>query len=472
MNPPNILWICTDQQRLDTIGAMGVPHARTPHLDRLCASGTAFRNAYCQSTVCTPSRSSFLTGMYPGTIGAERNNNDRWSERADLLPRLLRDGAGYDCGLVGKLHLAGAYQREAQGSRVHGVRVFEPEARPRDDGYRIFQWSHSPFDDWGRQHAYANWVRDKGFDLGELRHLGEPIPAECHQTTFCADTAIEFISGHLDSPWLVSMNPFDPHPPFDPPSDYLARFDSAAMPGPAFRTSDLDAQARLAAVDFQSSAQPPDPVADGPRKAAYHAMIELIDENVGRVIKALEDSGQRERTLIIFMSDHGDMLGDHGLWGKGCRFYEGLVRVPLIVSWPGRVQEGVVSDALVELTDLVPTLMDVIGLEAPGGLPGCSLWPLLTAQGAVNSHREFVRCDYHGALHLGRGPQRSHGTMIRTEGWKLVRYHGTGLGELFNLEQDPMEFDNRWNDLACADLRQYMTGLVPETRISPRFPAT
>ncbi len=463
MNRPNILWICTDQQRLDTIGALGNPHARTPNLDRLCATGTVFRNAYCQSPVCTPSRSSFLTGRYPGAIGAERNNNDRWPERADLLPRLLRDQAGYDCGLVGKLHLAGAYQREAQDSRVHGVRVFEPEVRPADDGYRVFQWSHSPFDDWGRHHAYGNWVRARGFDLGEMRRRAEPISAECHQTTFCADAAIEFITGGLERPWLASMNLFDPHPPFDPPSDYLARFDPAAMPGPAFRSSDLDAQARLADVDFQTSAMPPDPAADGRRKAAYHAMIELIDENVGRVLKALEDSGQRERTLIIFMSDHGDVLGDHGLWGKGCRFYDGLVRVPLVVSWSGRMQEGVVSDALVELTDLVPTLMDTAGLDVPGGLPGRSLVPLLTGQAPTNSHREFVRCDYHGALNLGREPKRSHGTMIRTEGWKLALYHGTGLGELFNLEQDPMEFDNRWDDPACADLRRYMTGLVPET---------
>lgn len=463
MNRPNILWICTDQQRLDTIGALGHPHVRTPNLDRLCATGTVFRNAYCQSPVCTPSRSSFLTGRYPSTIGAERNNNDRWPERADLLPRLLRDQAGYDCGLVGKLHLAGAYQREIPNSRVHGARVFEPEVRPVDDGYRVFQWSHSPFDDWGRHHAYGNWVRDRGFDLGEMRRRAEPIPAECHQTTFCADTAIEFIAGGLASPWLASMNLFDPHPPFDPPPDYLTRFDPAAMPGPAFRHSDLDAQARLANVDFQTSAMPPDPAADGRRKAAYHAMIELIDENVGRVLKALEDSGQRERTLIIFMSDHGDMLGDHGLWGKGCRFYDGLVRVPLVVSWPGRMQEGVVSDALVELTDLVPTLMDAAGLDVPDGLPGRSLVPLLTGQAPINSHREFVRCDYHGALKLGRAPKRSHGTMIRTESWKLALYHGTGLGELFNLEQDPMEFDNRWDDPACADLRRYMTGLVPET---------
>ena len=463
MNPPNILWICTDQQRLDTIGALGHPHVRTPHLDRLCASGTVFRNAYCQSTVCTPSRSSFLTGWYPGTIGAGRNNNDRWPERAELLPRLLRDRVGYDCGLVGKLHLAGAYQRETRDSRRHGVRVFEPEVRPADDGYRVFRWSHSPFDDWGRRHAYANWVRGKGFDLGELRLGAEPIPAECHQTTFCADTAIEFVTGRLASPWLVSMNPFDPHPPFDPPADHLARFDPDAMPNPVFRDSDLDAQAGLADIDFQSSAKPPDPAADGPRMAAYHAMIELMDENVGRVLKVLEKIGQRDRTLVVFMSDHGDMLGDHGLWGKGCRFYEGLVRVPLVMSWPGRIREGVVSDALVELTDLVPTLMDAAGLDAPAELPGHSLLPLLTGRVPAHSHREFVRSDYHGALDLGRGSRRSHGTMIRTASWKLVRYRGTGLGELFDLGQDPMEFDNRWDDPSCADRRRQMASLIPDT---------
>ena len=141
--PPNILWICTDQQRYDTIGAGGNAHVRTPRLDRLWRDGTAWTHAFCQSPICTPSRASFLTGTYPSTCQNTRNGNARYRGRYPLVTRLLA-GAGYDCGLIGKLHLAGAYER--------------PEPRG-DDGYRYWRWSHAPRDGWPSGHAYADWVR-------------------------------------------------------------------------------------------------------------------------------------------------------------------------------------------------------------------------------------------------------------------------------------------------------------------------
>ena len=127
---PNILWICTDQQRFDTIASLENPHIRTPRIDGLVASGLAFTHAYCQSPICTPSRSSFLTGMYPSSVHGCANGNDYWDDSAPLVTRLLAD-AGYDCGLAGKLHLAGAHGR------------VEPRG---DDGYRVFKWSHDPRD--------------------------------------------------------------------------------------------------------------------------------------------------------------------------------------------------------------------------------------------------------------------------------------------------------------------------------------
>ena len=146
---PNILWICADQQRYDTIGALGNPHVRTPNLDRLVHDGTAFSHAFCQSPICTPSRASFLTGMYPSTVHATMNGNDRWAGAAALLPRLLAD-AGYDTALVGKLHLAGMQGR------------VEPRG---NDGYRVFQWSPVPRDEWPEGHLYADWLREKGIRL-------------------------------------------------------------------------------------------------------------------------------------------------------------------------------------------------------------------------------------------------------------------------------------------------------------------
>lgn len=442
LNRPNILWICTDQQRFDTIGALGNPHVRTPNIDRLVAEGVAFRHAYCQSPICTPSRASFLTGMYPSSVHGCTNGNEHWAEAAPLVTRLLAD-AGYDCGLAGKLHLAGAYGR------------IEP--RPEEDGYRVFHWSHHPQDDWEEGHDYADWVHSQGAVLAQLYEHPEEIPPVLHQTTWCADKAIEFIEEARDRPWLMSVNTFDPHAPFDPPREYLDRYDPDSLPGPLFQQSDLAAQAKLAGIDFQTTASKPETFDAKAIQAAYYAMIELIDENVGRMLAALERTAQRENTVVIFTSDHGEALGDHGLLLKGCRFYEGLVRVPLIFACPGRFQAGLVSNALVELTDIAPTLLEMCGLAVPERMQGRSLSPILTGESDPHQHRDFVRSEYYRALNP-EVPHRpdfggTYATMIRDVRYKLVAYHGHEIGELFDLEADPGEFQNLWDDPDHRDVR-------------------
>ena len=342
----------------------------------------AFTHAFCQSPICTPSRASFLTGMYPSTIHACTNGNDVWAGAAPLISKLLAD-AGYDTGLAGKLHLAGAHGR------------IEPRG---DDGYRVFEWSHHPHNDWPAGHAYADWLAGRGYDPDLVKSHPEALPVELHQTMWCAERAIAFIEQAGDRPWLMSVNTFDPHTPFDPPAEILERFDPDALPDPLFRESDLASQARLAAVDFQNPARRPDEFGARQVKAAYYAMIELIDMAVGRMLETLARLGQRERTIVIFTSDHGEMLGDHGLLLKGCRFYEGLVRVPLIIAWPGHFQAGLVSDALVELTDLMPTLIEACGLPIPERVQGRSLLPMMTGRADPRRHRDFVRCEYYRVL--------------------------------------------------------------------------
>jgi arylsulfatase len=184
--------------------------------------------------------------------------------------------------------------------------------------------------------------------------------------------------------------------------------------------------------------------------AAYYAQIELIDDQVGRMIEALQASGQKEHTVIIFMSDHGEMLGDHGLLLKGCRFYEGAVHVPLIISSPGLFARGLRSNALVELTDIVPTLLDVTGLPKLAELQGRSLLPILTGSADAHSHRSFVRSEYHDALDR---PNASHANMILDGRHKLTVYHGHEMGELYDLEADPNEFRNLWTDPCQLPLR-------------------
>jgi arylsulfatase A-like enzyme len=188
--------------------------------------------------------------------------------------------------------------------------------------------------------------------------------------------AIRFVTEQRDGPWLLSVNPFDPHAPFDAPPEYLARVDAAALPLPLFRESDLERQKAFAAIDQQTkvaadprirrhiapvAAGDHDAIASKPGdydalavKANYYAMIMLIDDQLKRIVDALQDTGQLDNTIIVYMSDHGELLGDHGLILKGCRFFEGLVRVPLIFSWPEGIERGLISNALVETIDVAP----------------------------------------------------------------------------------------------------------------------
>lgn len=458
---PNILWICTDQQRYDTIRALNNPHINTPNIDRLVAEGVAFTHAFCQSPICTPSRASFLTGMYPSSVHGCMNGNDRWAEAAPLVTALLAD-AGYTCGLAGKLHLAGAQGR------------LEP--RPEHDGYTVFHWSHGVHDAWESGHAYANWLREQGHDLGVMLKQPEQIPPHLHQTTWCTDRAIAFMQSQSgDQPWLMSVNMFDPHAPFDPPQLYLDRYDANAMPDPLFRESDVATQAKLRDIDFQTLCRHPDEFNAKQVRAAYYAMIELIDDNVGRMLDALEQTGQREKTVVIFMSDHGETLGDHGLLLKGCRFYEGLVRVPLILSWPEHFRAGQVRTALVELTDIAPTLLNLANQPLLDRMQGRSLLPLLTDDAHLDHHRDFVRCEYYQALNpiANERFNGTYGTMIRDEQYKLVVYHGHEVGELYDLVADPDEFKNRWDDPDYVDvklrlMKQSFDALALATDVGPR----
>ncbi|MEO1524902.1 MAG: sulfatase-like hydrolase/transferase [Planctomycetota bacterium] len=444
MDRPNILWYCTDQQRFDTIGALGNPHVITPTVDRLVHEGVAFTRAYCQSPICTPSRSSFMTGMYPSRLHNTRNGNESFPSHPPVITKLIAD-AGYECGLIGKFHLQSAGRRT------------EPRL---DDGFSYWRFSHAPRDDWPSGHDYAEWVRERGGDLDELRASEDRVPPEYHQTTWASECAIEFLETKeaSETPWLLNLNVYDPHPPFIPPSVYANRFDPDAMPGPHFRETDLAQQAKLAALDFQDQLRTPEEHDAWRVQANYYAMIAQIDDQLARILDVLEATRQRDNTIIIFTSDHGEALGDHGLMFKGCRFYEGLVRVPLIFSCPGKIRSAVTSDALVELLDLTSTLMELCGLECPSYMQGKSLRPILMGDSDDDTlHRDFVRSEYFDALdpHF-TGGSGTYGTMYRTDRYKLCMYHDKRLGELYDLQNDPWEFDDLWDSADHQSLKHQL----------------
>ncbi|QDU41510.1 Choline-sulfatase [Maioricimonas rarisocia] len=447
--PLNILWICSDQQRFDTIRSLGNSRIRTPNIDRLVENGVSFNQAYAQSPVCTPSRASFLTGRYPRTTRC-RQNGQSIPEEERLVPRLLAD-RGYRCGLSGKLHLASCSDGKVE-DRI-------------DDGYHEFHWSHHPQPDWP-ENAYQQWLSAKGVrweDLyagPETGYVKEGVPAQYHQTTWCAEMAENFIRTHTDRPWLFSVNMFDPHHPFDPPAEYLRRYDPADMPSPKFRPGELEGKPSFQQLDHVWAHNTPGYIDvasltdDDHRRlrAAYYAMVELIDDQVGRMVQALEETGQLDRTLVIFMSDHGEMLGDHGIYLKGPHFYDEAVRVPLMLSCPQRIESGLQSEALVELVDLAPTLMELAGYEATPGMQGKSLVPICTGQADPGHHRDFVYSEYYNSW----THSRAYGTMLRTRTEKIVVYHDSEPGELYDLERDPDEFVNLWDDPKATEMKLRM----------------
>ena len=472
-NKPNFLWICTDQQRFDTLGCYGNPFVRTPNIDRLAESGVLFEQAFCQAPVCTPSRASFLSGRYPRTCRV-RGNGQEIPEDEVLVPKLLRDEGRYLCGLSGKLHLS-----VCSTDRCH------TEERRIDDGYEVFHWSHNPrrtSKGLPSGNQYRNWLEQQGvaYKTGPSKHLDSPgdesdklrgpeywrgaplveagMPTEFHQSTWCADRAIEFIRdrGRDRRQWLFSVNVYDPHHPMDPPPEFLERYipflDDLPLPAcmegeqaamPLFHHDPIECQYHF---DRMSSKE------HRLVKAAYYAMIDLVDVQVGRMLQALEDTGQLANTMVVFMSDHGEMLGDHGIYLKGPYFYEPAVRVPLVIAMPGTIPGGRRSSAPVELLDVGETLLSAAGVPRHAGMQGRSLWPMLTGQAPLDRHRDSVYCEYYNALANHMNP-KAYGTMVRDDRHKLVRYHGIDQGELYDLQEDPGEFRNLWNDPAHAALK-------------------
>lgn len=445
-SPPNILWICSDQQRFDTLRTLGNSLIRTPNIDRLAENGVTFTSAYCQSPVCSPSRASFLTGRYPRTTRCRQNGQTIPADER-LLPRILKDH-GYRCGLSGKLHLSSCSDGKVE-TRI-------------DDGYDEFYWSHHPQPDWP-ENCYQQWLNKKGVCWDELYAAREDdyvkagVPTEYHQTTWCAEMAIDFIRNQGETPWLFSVNMFDPHHPFDPPAEYLERYDPAQMPLPKWSSGELDEKTTFQRLDHQwahntAGGMRVDAISPAQSQritAAYYAMIELIDDQVGRMLDALEETGQMHNTIVVFMSDHGEMLGDHGLYLKGPHFYEEAVHVPLIMQWPNRFQRGLRSDALVELVDLVPTFCDAVGISIEPQIQGKSLFGICSGNQDSDVHRNEVYCEYTNSW----THHRSYGSMLRTRTHKIIVYHGIDEGELYDLREDPDEFTNLWNDSASTGVK-------------------
>ena len=462
---PNILWVVTDQQRFDTLGGVGNPVIHTPNLDTFMTESVTFNNAFVQCPICAPSRGSFMTGRYPHTDGL-RANGQRIRPTERLVSRILAD-QDYACALAGKLHLSPC-----------GVGRVENRI---DDGYEVFSWSHDISNSWPLQNQWVNWLRENNVPYPRPPAgykdpvWGMPIDPKYTQTAWCCDEGIRFLRGQKNfNPWLMSVHIFQPHHPFWPTAEYLSHYDPNRMPKPAYREGELENKPIFQKIDHKGAyggndLSFADTSAGEHQKitAAYYAMIGQVDTDFGRLMRALEESGQADNTIVIFMSDHGEMLGDHGLYLKGPFFYDCLTRVPLIIRWPGKYKANLRLDALVELIDIAPTMVEAAGIPIPSGMQGQTLRPLLT--GETTEGRDSVYTEFFDANALYETPPMA--ASVRTHTHKVSFYANTQSGELYDLTKDPGEFQNLWNSPQHKDIQAEMMTTLATRMIGTVDPA-
>ncbi|MBT4979545.1 MAG: sulfatase-like hydrolase/transferase [Gemmatimonadetes bacterium] len=433
-NRPHIILIMTDQQRWDTIGAWGCDYMVTPNMDRLAEEGVSFRQAYCPGATCIASRAAIFTGMYPHTTGVYSFNN--WGKHRNWVQDL--NDTGYFCANIGKMHFS---PRDIAGGFHERVIVENPTNKTLDNG--------GADDDWGRFLTHHGQKRPNDRQRTDPdwldKYQGVPwhLEERFHSDVFIGDAACAWIRNHQgDTPFFLQVGFTGPHEPWDPLPRHLDLYEGKAMPEQVRREGELDGkppqhrarqkfQAEVgneAQIDITGASDE-----DLARmKRHYYANITTVDEKLGEVLAALEERGWLQESLLIFCSDHGELLGDHDLAYKWL-MYDPVVHVPLIVRYPGAA--GRVDD-LVSLMDLGPTIMEAAGVEIPDYCEGRSLGPYL--RGEEMEGREFVFAE------------DNYLVMMRNKDWKLVYYIGQEEGELYDLGQDPDELFNLWSDPQAA----------------------
>ncbi|WP_081452810.1 sulfatase-like hydrolase/transferase [Verrucomicrobium spinosum] len=432
--PPNIIVIMTDEHNASVMGCAGDKVARTPHLDALAERGVLFDAHYCASPICTPSRQSFTTGKY---VSGHRvwSNTPGVPEGTPSLARIL-NAAGYDSYLNGKMHY--------KGGMTHGYQIIsekdgritpgkEPGAERAARGSNAIK---------PRQRLAAGRFEDRGDELGEeFEHAGEHADMDEFVDVVRRDHAIKFLKergADNNKPFFLTIGFIAPHYPLVAPPEYLEHFrDKVPFPEvPPGYVDTLPLNYRHLRNDRKFERVPP---ALAKRALeGYYARVEWIDDQIGMVLEALKNSRFAENTVVIYTSDHGENLGEHGLWWKNCMFDSGA-RVPLIVSWPSRWKGGQHRTGACGVLDLVQTIAAIGGAQVPSDWKGVSMIPWLDDHSAP--WRDLAVSEYY-ASYVASGF-----AMIRQGDWKYVYHtradelHGPER-ELYNLREDPRELHN------------------------------
>ena len=458
---PNIVFVITDQQRFDTIAAAGFDYMLTPNLDRLAREGVLFESMYVTAPSCAPSRASLFTGLYPHTTGVYRND-ERWTH---TWVRQLAD-SGYHCVNVGKMHTS---PFEASYG-FHERHVVENKDRANPTlPYFLDNWDKAFFISGIEKPSRVTYRRRDDY-RDRLGAFVWEAPPELHSDNFVPSLACHWLDTWRGTePFFLEIGIPGPHPPYDPTADVLALYADRDLPEPILDRADIDSQpAPLKALrrqhltnDHDAIVHLDDPTPEQLRRQREHyfANVTMIDAQIGKLVDALERRSVLQDTIIIFTSDHGDCLNDHGHSQKWS-MYEQSVHVPAIVWGPGRVTGGRKIENLVSLFDFGPTILELAGLAAPTWMEARSLLPHLTDE--TIEKRRFVFAEH-------AGDRIFHGTafmtMIRDTQWKLVHFVDTDEGQLFDMQADPKELHNLWNDPAHAATKRALIDEILKWRI-------
>jgi arylsulfatase A-like enzyme len=485
---PNILLITSDQQRADCNGFEN-PNIRTPHIDGLARDGTRFSACITPNLVCQPSRASILTGLLPLTHGV-------WDNGVDLDPQTGGQGfagtlarAGYATALIGKAHFSTKSTFAATGT---------PECNKSQARYGA-NWTgpymgfqHAELCGLGHMHRsrplerppvghYERWLIARGKDEEGLKRWAQDtragsgaaqtwfsaLPVAWHNSTWIGDRAIAWLAQQKNAPapfcaWISFP---DPHHPFDCPEPWSLMYDPNDMILPVQRTRDLERRPWWHRASLESKPRLADPEmlrfrAEGSRvpdqsdaqlaemTANYYGMISLIDHNVGRILTALHDLGVADDTLVVYTTDHGELLGNHGLYLKGPTPYEDLLRVTLVARGPGVARDRVISEPVSTL-DLAATFYEAAGVSAPGDLQSRSLAKLLRGEAEA---RDVAWSEWH--VHPSRCGVPLKLRTVRTRSHKCTFELESGAGELYDLVNDPGEMKNLFDHPGHATVRR------------------
>jgi N-acetylglucosamine-6-sulfatase len=418
--PPNIVFILIDDLRWDDLGIAGHPFVRTPNIDRIGSEGALFRNAFITAPLCSPSRASFLTGQYAHTHGITDNvDRSAASHKLITFPLLLRQ-SGYTTAFIGKWHMG------------------------NDDSQRP---------------GFDRWVSFKGqgsYLHAEINEDGKEVKPSGYITDLLSAYAIEFIKRPHDKPFLVYLAHKAIHPEVMQHDDGSVNLAEAERFIPAERHRNLFSGKKI--PRRASAMRPPTgkpalerKIGDLPPLGANTATrdeavlgrlrsLMAVEEGVGKILKALKETGQLDNTVIVFTSDNGYFYGEHGLSVERRLAYEESIRMPLLIRYPKVIEAGTVRDEFALNIDLAPTLLELAGISVPTRMEGRSLVPLL--KGARSEWRKSFLIEYYSDRVFPRIRQMGY-KAVRNERWKYIHYFELeGMDELYDLKADPYEMRN------------------------------